>query len=102
MAFKLFDQLLGKKETSQELSTEDLLKQIMQPSVICDFCFYEGRESEVVVKGSHTKCHRCDNELEKILINENGAQLAFYLPAIWSQDQRNTWVQNWKKNSFPS
>lgn len=101
MKLNLLDTLLGKKkENTQPLSTAELLKQIMEPTIICDSCFYDGRESNVTVKGTKTKCNTCNTDLDKIMINEGGAQLAFYLPFHWTPEQRKAWVAAWKQKNF--
>lgn len=107
MKFNLIESLLGKKkkdepeiESTGSTAADDLIAQIMQPNIICDHCFFDKRDSNVTVEDDVVFCHTCENELEQILMNEKGAQLAFYLPTKWSEDQKNEWVEAWKQKNF--
>ncbi len=106
MKFKLFEGLLGKKKKKAEPLAETdsvadaLLKQIMQPDIICDHCFFDNRESNVTVDGNDITCYTCQNKLEQIIMTDKGAQLAFYLPARWSEEEKQKWVEAWKGKNF--
>ena len=101
MSFNFLKQFLSKSQEDIDSKTAALLDQILQPSVICDACFFEGKQSEAEIKGSKITCHTCSNELEKMIIHEKGAQLVFYLPKEWSVSEKKTWVATWKERNFP-
>ena len=105
MKLNFFENLLGRrksrpKSTDQSSDMDDLLKQIMQPDIICDHCFFDGRQSHVKVEGIEIVCHTCHNKLEQIIVRDKGAQLAFYLPMHWSAEKKDQWVQSWKVKNF--
>ena len=101
---KFFDSLLGKKKEEEKSTTDsamdDLLRQIMQPSIICDHCFFDGRQSDVTNNNNVVFCNTCQHELEQIMHMDKGTQLAFYLPKQWKEEERRNWVQAWKVKNF--